>query len=145
MKIFCHWTHAFLNRKLPIISIKVSIKSIQLLKLFGKSYPRVTILLASCPLTQTALEIAWKKQFELPSTHQCTIQKILFLDFMDGMKLSPQGSVSLVSTFFLFLLCLFSGFLLFFSRLTFFFFFWPFLAIYFLPATPDPKFFFFNS
>ncbi len=28
---------------------------------------------------------------EWPSNHQCTIQKILFWDFMDKMKLSPRG------------------------------------------------------
>ncbi len=33
-------------------------------------------------------------RLEWPSTHQCTIQKISFWDFMDGMKLSSQGSVA---------------------------------------------------
>ncbi len=31
---------------------------------------------------------------EWPSTHQCTIQKIPFWDFMDAMKLSPRGQCS---------------------------------------------------
>jgi len=42
---------------------------------------------------------AW---LEWASTHQCTIQKIHFWDFMDGMKLSPR------SQYFFFLLVLFS-------------------------------------
>jgi hypothetical protein len=34
----------------------------------------------------------WKKMWpEWTSTHQCTIPKIPFWDFMDGMKLSPRG------------------------------------------------------
>jgi hypothetical protein len=50
---------------------------------------------------------------EWPSTHQGTIQKIPFWDFMDGMKLSP--GVSLLGQYFIFF------FWSFFSQLDFFF------------------------
>ncbi len=39
---------------------------------------------------------------EWPSTHQCTIQKILFWDFMDGMKLFPRGQFKWSAVFIFF-------------------------------------------
>ncbi len=41
-------------------------------------------------------------RLEWPNTHQCTIQKNSFWDFMDGMKLSPKGKfIWLVEFYFL--------------------------------------------
>jgi hypothetical protein len=37
------------------------------------------------------LQLVKGRGLEWPSTHQCTIQKIPFWDFMDGMKVSPSG------------------------------------------------------
>jgi hypothetical protein len=69
------------------------------------------------------------------STHQCTIQKIPFWDFIDGMKLSPTWSAS----FYFFPSGPFCPFTLFFSWGSFFF------NHVFFGHTPDPKFFFGTS
>ncbi len=77
---------------------------------------------------------------EWPSTHQCSIQKIPFWYFMDGMKLSPRGQFTW-SVFFFFPSAPFFSQLDFFSLDQFLF---PgksfFLSLFFWP-TPDPKFF----
>jgi hypothetical protein len=70
---------------------------------------------------------------EWPSTHQGTIQKIPFWDFMDGMKLSP--GVSLLGQYFIFF------FWSFFSQLDFFFLGTIFLSLFFFPH-PWPQVFF---
>jgi hypothetical protein len=74
---------------------------------------------------------AW---LEWPSTHQCTIQKIPFWDFMDGMKLSPRGQYFFFPSGPFFPRYIFSPSSVFFLWGQFFYhlFFWP---------TPDPKFF----
>ncbi len=70
---------------------------------------------------------------EWPSTHQCTIQKIPFWDFMDGMKLSP--GVSLLDQYFYFFRARF------FSLAQFFFFLGTvFLSLFFGPPL-TPSFF----
>ncbi len=55
---------------------------------------------------------------EWPSTHQCTIQKILFRNFMDGMKLFPRGQFTWSAIFIFFWVLFFL--LISFSQLTVF-------------------------
>jgi hypothetical protein len=68
------------------------------------------------------------------STHQCTIQKTPFWDFMDGMKLSPRGQFTWSAVFLI----------LFFSQFTVCSPGPPFWLICFW-VTPDPILFFGNS
>ncbi len=79
---------------------------------------------------------------EWPSTHQCTIQKILFRNFMDGMKLFPRGQFTWSAIFIFFWVLFFL--LISFSQLTvfsprppfwFLFIFWPPLTPYYFLAT----------
>jgi len=86
-------------------------------------------------------------RLERPSTHQCTIQKIMFWDFMDGMKLSPRGQFLSSVIFILFFSCAFSWVLLFsfFFQLTFFSFGPSWRVIFFLPHLTPSFFFFFDS
>ncbi len=89
---------------------------------------------------------------EWPSTQQCTIQKIPFLDFMDGMKLSPRGqftwSVVLIFFWAFFFLTLFSSQLAVFSfgpPLTPYYIFWQLLPsppTHLLPCLPPPASFY---
>ncbi len=79
----------------------------------------------------TTPTFAW---LEWPSTHQCTIQKIHFWDFMDGMKLSPRGQ------YFFFLLVLFSPGT-FFSLAQFFFSGDSFFITFFFGPPLTPSFF----
>ncbi len=88
--------------------------------------------------------ITW---LEWPSTHQCTIQKIPFWNFMDGMKLFPRGQFTW-STVFIFFLGLFFPRNFFFPAHCFFLqglpfhfiFFWPPLTPYvFWQLLPIPQ------
>jgi hypothetical protein len=76
---------------------------------------------------------------EWPSTHQCSIQKIPFCDFMDGMKLSPRGQFTW--SVFSFSFCSFFSQLDFFSLDQFFFPGKSFFITFFL-AHPWPQVFF---
>ncbi len=84
---------------------------------------------SSCLYTWRARCVFW---LEWPSTHQCTIQKIPFWDFMDKMKLSPRGQFTW--SVYVFFLCSF------FPLAQYFFLGTVFLSLFFWP-TPDPKFF----
>jgi hypothetical protein len=83
---------------------------------------------------------------EWPSTHLCTIQKIPFWNFMDGMNLSPRGQFIWSEVFVFF-------FLAFFFLSDFFFFFggahcfssWAHFGLIFFPATLTTIFFWGNS
>jgi hypothetical protein len=76
-------------------------------------------------------------QKKVPRTCQCTIQKIPFWDFMDGMKLSPRGHFTWSLDFFILELFFFGSLSLFYlPGLTFDFFY----LFFFLPAILEPKF-----
>ncbi len=80
--------------------------------------------------------MGWEIGPEWPSIHQCTIQKIPFWDFMDGMKLYPRGQF-------------FGSVVLFFPSDFFFgsslFFLLGSLLIFFSPPTLTPFFLFGTS
>ncbi len=83
-----------------------------------------------------------RERLEWATTHQCTIQKIPFWDFMDGMKLSHRGQFTWsIDLFFLLLLFFLARY---FSLVQFFFSGNNFIIIFFL-AHPWPQVFFWEA
>jgi hypothetical protein len=58
---FCsHWTHAFVNRKLPnSIHKSIQLRAVEIV--WEKLSSGVSTLLASCQLAEIAVEIVWEK------------------------------------------------------------------------------------
>ncbi len=85
----------------------------------GCHLPYQSKLVETCP---AHIGLEWE------NTHQCTIQKIPFWDFMVGMKLSPRGQFTWSVVFFFFKLGLFFS-----------------LTFIFVPPSLNPIFFLRNS
>jgi hypothetical protein len=105
-----------------------------------------------CCFENTSSVLGWAlciRGLSDPATHQCTIQKIPFWGFMDGMKVSPRGQFTWSVFFFQPNFYSLAQFFLFWGQFLFHFFFGPplnqrffygkLLLTTLLPTNPPPS------